>query len=184
MNMKIEHDPGGLVRTKLTDDTMGTAIFGGLNNEYRYRLGRTWQPDGDKVMFVMMNPSTADPLVNDPTVAKCCRLAKKWGFSGLNVGNTFAYRATDQSRLLEVDDPIGPDNEYHLIEMAKEVALVVFAYGTPKQTSLWNRGTEVVNLLKKEAGIQPTVLKLSEKNNRPWHPLYIPETIIPVLWNI
>jgi hypothetical protein len=32
------------------------------------------------------------------------------------VGNTFAYRATDQSRLAEVDDPIGPNNDGHLLK--------------------------------------------------------------------
>jgi hypothetical protein len=45
----------------------------------------------------MMNPSTADPLVDHPTVAKFGRYARAWGCGGLHVGNTFAYRATDKS---------------------------------------------------------------------------------------
>ena len=96
----------------------------------------------------MMNPSTADLEVDDPTVAKCGRLARRWGYAGLMVGNTFAYRATVQSRLAEVPDPIGPDNDRHLLEMAREAAMTVFAYGTPKHPSLRSRGPEVVRMIR------------------------------------
>ena len=63
------HDPGGRVRIALPPDVSGSAIFGGPLSEYRYRLSRTWS-DAPRVLFVMMNPSTADPLADDPTVAK------------------------------------------------------------------------------------------------------------------
>lgn len=83
-----------------------------------------------------MNPSTADPMVDDPTVAKCGRFARRWGYGGLLVGDTFAYRATDQARLAEIEDPVGPDNDNHLLTMAAEASLVVFAYGKPKHRTL------------------------------------------------
>jgi hypothetical protein len=93
------------------------------------------------------------------------------------VGNTFAYRATDQSRLAEVDDPIGPNNDGHLLKMAAESALVIFAYGKPKHRRLKDRGIEVMKLLNAHA--RPHVLRLS-KDGTPWHPLYLPETLKPV----
>ncbi len=97
-------DPGRLVRLKLPAGVTGSAVFGGELQEYRYQLRRVWGP-GPLVLFVMMNPSTADPLVDDPTVAKCGRFARKCGYGGLLVGNTFAYRATDQARLAELCPP-------------------------------------------------------------------------------
>ncbi len=83
------HDPGGKVSILLPEHVQGSAIFGGTAHEYRYRLSRTWS-SGRRVLFVMMNPSTADPSADDPTVAKCRRFAVKWGYGGMYVGNTFA----------------------------------------------------------------------------------------------
>jgi hypothetical protein len=174
------HDPGGKVSLLLPEHVKGSAVFGGLADEYRYRLARTWGT-GQRVMFVMMNPSTADPLFDDPTVAKCRRFAVKWGYGSMYVGNTFAFRATDQSRLAEVDDPIGPDNDEHLLEMATDSARVIFAYGQPKHQRLKDRGIAVVRLLQERACTQPYMLRLS-KNGTPWHPLYLPEIVQPMLW--
>lgn len=102
-------------------------------------------------MFVLMNPSTANSFSDDPTVAKCCRFAQAWGYGGILLGNTFAYRATDQSRLVEVADPISPDNDTHIIAMVKEASIVVFAYGKPKYQSLRARGKELARLLLEKA---------------------------------
>ena len=103
-----QHDPGGKVRLALSADVKSWADFGGDNKEYRYTLKRVWDASLGSVLFVMMNPSTADPYVDDPTVAKCQRYARAWGYGTLLVGNTFAYRATNQKDLLRVADPVGP----------------------------------------------------------------------------
>jgi hypothetical protein len=174
------HDPGGKVSIRLPDHVQGSAVFGAPANEYRYRLARAWG-DGPRVMFVMMNPSTADPGADDPTVAKCRRFAVKWGYASMYVGNTFAYRATDQGRLAEVDDPIGPDNDAHLCAMALDSALLVFAYGQPKHRRLKERGPIVAHMLREQGCIAPKILRLS-KNGTPCHPLYLPETLRPVPW--
>jgi hypothetical protein len=167
--MKPKHDPGGKVRLALTLDVKSSAVFGDPADCYRYRLQRTWDETKPHVMFVMMNPSTADPLVDDPTVAKCGRFARAWGYGGIFVGNTFAYRATDQKRLMQVDDPIGPDNDAHIIEMAQLASVVVFAYGQPCYASLKSRGLTLERLLVDKAGVAPLVLRLA-KNGTPWHP--------------
>src|ERR1700733_12285555 len=151
-DMTPKHDPGGKVRLALKHDVKSSAVFGGRSKEYRYRLTRTWDAEKPHAMFVMMNPSTADPLVDDPTVAKCGRFARAWGYGGIYVGNTFAYRATDQKHLRLVADPIGPDNDKHLVAMAKASHLVVFAYGQPGHRSLAPRGQLVARLLMKKAG--------------------------------
>jgi len=65
------HDPGGKIRLALKGGVTGTAQFGGVNQEYRYRLTRVWDDNKPCALVVMMNPSTADPKIDDPTAAKC-----------------------------------------------------------------------------------------------------------------
>ena len=180
--MPKKHDPGGKVRIALRLDIKTEAVFGGPGDCYRYRLSRTWEDGKPHALFVMMNPSTADLLVDDPTVAKCGRFARAWGYGGIYVGNTFAYRATDKKHLRLISDPIGPDNDRHLIDMAKEAHVVVFAYGQPGHRTLAPRGIAVAKLLV-ESGVTPRVLKLS-KHGIPTHPLYLLETLKPVVWNL
>ena len=174
------HDAGGSVRIPLPGHVRGTAVFGGRAKQYRYRLGREWGA-AERVLFVMMNPSTADPKVDDPTVAKCRRFAVKWGYGGMHVGNTFAYRATDQGRLALVKDPIGPENDAHLLAMAADAALIVFAYGKPKHRALRSRGPAVARLFQ-QRGLRIHILRLSI-DGTPWHPLYLPETLMPAVWS-
>jgi hypothetical protein len=157
-----------------------TAVFGGVNQEYRYTLSRTWDDSLPTVMFVMMNPSTASVTHNDPSVAKCCRYAAAWGYGSLWVGNSCAYRATDQKRLIAVPDPVGPDNDKYLIEMSERAALIVFAYGLPRK-SLQYRGPEVATLLSRGETRALHVLKLC-KDGTPSHPLYLKENLKPSLW--
>ena len=181
--MTPKHAPGGKIRITLPHGIHGTATFEGKSQEYRHRLTRTWDAEKPHAMFVMMNPSIADSLVDDPTVAKCGRFARTWRYGGIYVGNTFAYRTTDQKRLMKVPDPVGPENDAHLIEMAKQAAIVVFAYGQPCHATLRSRGLALARLLMKEAGVTPHTLRLA-KNGTPWHPLYLPEILKPVVWQL
>lgn len=177
-----KHDPGGKVRLALSRDVKSSAVFGGPNDCYRYRLVRTWDETKPHAMFIMMNPSTADPMVDDPTVAKCGRFARAWEYGGIYVGNTFAYRATDKKRLRLIADPVGPDNDKHLIAMAKLAAIVIFAYGQPGHKTLKARGALLAKIFI-DRGIKPHVLKLSN-DGTPCHPLYLRETLKPVVWKL
>jgi hypothetical protein len=166
------HDVGGKRRLKVDGCEYTHAIFGGDQQQYRYTLERCWGGVLGTVLFLMMNPSVADADVDDATVAKCGRYVRTWGFDRLLVGNTFAYRATDQKRLMEVSDPVGPDNDKHLMAMAQRSERIVFAYGMP-HASLRYRGPEVVKLLEKHGqGRKMHVLKLCA-DGTPSHPLYL-----------
>jgi len=131
---------------------------------------------------VLMNPSTAEPHIDDPTIAKCCRIARMWGYGGIVVANTFAYRCTDQKRLIEAMDPVGPENNKHILQMARQATIVVFAYGKPHHKQLRSRGPAVAEMLIKES-IQPHILRLG-KDGTPCHPLYLPQTLTPVVWQL
>ena len=172
-----KHDSGGKVRLRLAADVESRAVFGGTRKEYRYLLHRTWMRSEKAVMFLMMNPSTADIDVDDPTVAKCQRYARRWGYGSLFVANTFAYRATDQKRLLEVSDPVGPENDRHIVAMAKASDLIVLAYGRPHQ-QLLPRGLEVTALLKRRRH-ELYALRLC-KDGTPGHPLYLRDNLLPI----
>ena len=85
---------------------------------YRYCLSRVWNPKLPSVMFVGLNPSTADEQEDDPTVRRCIGFARNWNFGGLILVNLFAYRSTDPADLLRVDDPVGPGNDKHILASA------------------------------------------------------------------
>jgi hypothetical protein len=173
------HDPGGKVRLALSADVKSWAEFGGENKEYRYTLKRVWDASLGSVLFVMMNPSTADPYVDDPTVAKCQRYARAWGYGTMLVGNTFAYRATNQKDLLRVADPVGPKNDKYLLQMAAQAELIVLAYGKPHK-NLCQRGRDVAALLRR-AEHELHALKLCN-DGTPSHPLYLKGTLRPILF--
>jgi hypothetical protein len=173
-----KHDPGGKVRLAISPDVKSSAVWGGPNKCYRYRLRRTWDETKPHAMFIMMNPSTADETVDDRSVAKCERFARTWGvYGGIYVGNTFAYCATNKKHLRDIADPTGPENDKHLIEMAKLAGIVIFAYGRPEHRKLQDRGKLLAKILI-DKGVEPYILKLS-KNGTPCHPLYLPKTLKP-----
>jgi hypothetical protein len=99
---------------------------------YRYRLSRFWGP-GLALPFVMLNPSTADGEVDDPTIRRCVGFARRLGFDGIGVWNLYAYRATKPADLWQADYPVGPDNDRclrHLFEWARNEVPVVAAWGS------------------------------------------------------
>lgn len=73
---------------------------------YRFALHRWWG-DGIRLGFVMLNPSTADAEIDDPTIRRCMGFARTLGFDGIRVVNLYAYRATKPADLWKADEPTG-----------------------------------------------------------------------------
>lgn len=108
-----------------------TAVFSPCRR-YRYRLERelgALASTRGAVAFVGLNPSTADETVDDPTIRRCMRFARDWGFRRLVMANAYAWRSTDPAGLWTALDPVGPDNDAHLEAIAGDVELVVVAWG-------------------------------------------------------
>jgi hypothetical protein len=169
------HDPGGKVRPAWPADSKVTAVFSDCGR-YRYQLREVWDPTKPLVLWILMNPSVACTDYADPTLRKTGKFSRSWGYGGQVVGNVHAYRATDKNRLLEVTDPVGPDNDRHILTMAAEAKTVVLAYGQPPK-ALRRRGDEVMALLRHHPGIR--YLRLSQ-DGTPVHPLYLPESLRPL----
>lgn len=114
-----------------------SAIFS-EDRVYRYALERRWG-SGPFVLFVMLNPSTADEHVDDQTIRRCVGFARDWGYGGLIVANLFAFRATDPRELATVEDPVGPDCDVWLDTCSARSALVVVAWGSHRRAA-WRAG--------------------------------------------
>ena len=135
---------------------------------YRYRLWRHWDPALPKLCLVMLNPSTADASNNDPTIARCVKLARDWGYGGVEVVNLFAYRATSPRDLWQSEDPVGPSNDRYIKHAAAHTDACVVAWGNLPPTRI-ARAKSVLRMLSSHKLLCPGVTKLSH----PRHPLYL-----------
>ena len=132
--------------------------------KYRYGLSRTWNGKKKTILFIGLNPSTADEKIDDPTIRRCINYAQNWGYGSLLMVNLFAYRATMPTELKNVKNPIGNDNDLHIIELSKKADIAVAAWGN--EGTLLNRDKEVKKIL-------PNLMCLKiNKSGQPSHPLY------------
>jgi hypothetical protein len=137
---------------------------------YRWSLSRSWHDDPRNwVGFIMLNPSTADAAVDDPTIRRCIAFARSWGFSGLAVRNLFALRATNPGRLHSARDPIGSANDAAIFDLIGFCPLIVAAWGV--HGGLLGRGRQVAEMLAGR-GQELKCLGLT-KGGHPRHPLYV-----------
>lgn len=149
--------------------------------KYRYQLWRQWVPDGDFLHFVMLNPSTADATVDDPTIRRCIGFAKAEGFGGIVVNNLYALRATQPKHLMDISDPEGPDN---VKELGKVLALkmpVVAAWGSFKAKGLKQSQVKLFLMAAALDGGEVWCYGTT-KDNQPKHPLYLSGTTARELW--
>lgn len=138
---------------------------------YRYKLTRARGlrfPDAGTAAFCMLNPSTADATIDDPTIRRCRGFADSWGCNGLVVVNLYALRSTYPNALWSHRDPVGPDNDLWLSSVARECGDVVCAWGANARE---DRVRQVVQILR-AAGARLWCLGRT-KAGHPRHPLYV-----------
>lgn len=146
---------------------------------YRYRLWRAVGLAPGRVLFVCLNPSTADALIDDPSVRRMAGFAKAWGYGRLDVVNMFAFRATNPKDLGRALDAVGPENDSHIRQAVAEANLVVAAWGGSIPTKFAARRNSMRRLFEGK-----TVMCLSKtEGGDPRHPLYLPRSVpLEVLW--
>jgi hypothetical protein len=166
-----------IVRTHQKGDAASEAVYSPCQS-YRYALTRTWAPDGRRALFIMLNPSTATELQNDPTVERCERRARALGFGAFRVTNIFAWRATDPRNMRAAPDPVGPGNDQAILAGCSWADQVICAWGT--HGAHLDRGAQVLTLL---AGVSDHLYHLGlTMAGHPKHPLYISYAQQPQLW--
>lgn len=148
---------------------------------YRYRLWRRLSPDNrSRVVWVLLNPSTANAALNDPTIRRCIGFSRAWGYGYMDVVNLFAWRATDPKVLwhpdLIEDDLVGSENDIHIADACSRAGLVVCGWGT--RGVRWRRDRAVLDLVA-SSGARPHALGVT-KEGHPCHPLYLKGDAQPV----
>ena len=161
-----KHDAPGCVSEALYSDC----------ETYRYALSRVWDQAAGQLAFLMLNPSTATELRNDPTIERCERRARALGFGGIEIVNLFAFRATRPADLRRASDPVGPGNDAVLAQRCASARLVIAAWGV--HGALLDRGPEVARRLP----CRLHHLGMTQQGH-PRHPLYVPYTVQPQLWH-
>lgn len=143
--------------------------------KYRYWLGRDfdqdllgWEKVRNIVLFVMLNPSTADAETNDKTITRCIGFARSWGFTGFRVVNLYALRLTKKKELFNYEDPIGKENDYWLEKLLKKYPRVVCGWGTDAKQDRVDKFKEIAL----EVGAKLSCLG-TNKGGSPKHPLYL-----------
>ncbi|WP_394178813.1 DUF1643 domain-containing protein [Yoonia maritima] len=167
-----------IVRSHTKDDAPSTALYSDCER-YRYALTRSWDDTGKRVLFVMLNPSKATEVQNDPTVERCERRARTLGFGAFRVTNIFAWRETDPHLMRKANDPVGPENDVVLLESVNWADQIIAAWGTHGEHL--ERGAATAELLHKTG--KPIFTLGLTKHGHPKHPLYISYTQQPMRWD-
>jgi hypothetical protein len=158
-------------------DAESTATYSPCET-YRYVLTRVWNPTGPRALFVLLNPSTATELQNDPTVERCERRARALGFGAFRVTNIFAFRATDPRVMRAAPDPVGSANDAAILDGANWADRIICAWGS--HGAHLGRGAAVTQLLR-ATGRPLWHLGLTQAG-APKHPLYIGYDRPPEPW--
>jgi len=148
---------------------------------YRYSLTRIWDKAQPLVSWIMLNPSTADASVDDPTIRRVIGFTRSWGYGGFVVRNLFPLRATDPKELDSHQYPFGPaENRMvsgELLDALMNYPLIVCAWGSKVP---FRRDWEFMEVAAAN-GKTLHCLRLS-KGGMPCHPLYMPADLQPILF--
>lgn len=138
--------------------------------KYRYLLRRTWGGRQPRALFVMLNPSTADAMIDDATIRSCIRLSRGLGYGSFEVVNLFAVRATDPAEIAITTDPVGdPRNADTLCAALGRCDIAIVAWGAHPMAM---QRTDLV--LSTIRGYKPAAYCFGKtKAGAPKHPLYI-----------
>ena len=172
--------PEGLVTE--TDGSLIAGLAGAVfspERAHRYVLTRTWDTALPAMTWVMLNPSTADAMTDDPTIRRCKAFARREGCGGISVVNLFGLRATDPRDLTDARDPVGPAND-RFIDMHAQASLVVAAWGAGG--TLHGRAREVGQRLT-AAGVPLKCLGVT-RDGHPRHPLYVRSDAPLIPWQV
>lgn len=145
--------------------------------KYRYSLYRIWNTDSPVVTWIMLNPSTADADVDDPTIRRCVGFAKKWGFGGIRVVNLFALRATNPAELKTAGMALAIGHNLGQI-------IALGDMDGPK-IAAWGANPMAVNWCKLHMDLLPPNLMClgTTKAGAPRHPLYVKGDMKLEMWN-
>lgn len=166
-----------VVRRHADDRRVSEAVYSPCER-YRYSLTRAWDADKGRLLFLMLNPSKATELANDPTIERCERRARQLGYGAFRVANLFGLRETDPFRLKRARDPEGRDNAAQLVLAADWADDILCAWGV--HGAHMSQGSKTEKLLRKSG--KPLLALGLTRQGHPRHPLYVSYGVLPVAW--
>lgn len=167
----------------------GLDLFAGITKtaclsecgRYRSSLGRSWDNSKEAALFIMLNPSTADASVDDPTIRRCMGFARRWNLGGILVVNLFQLRATDPAALLTQTDLNPPGADDTIANLMAYTDTVIAAWGALSKR-LSYRAAEVAAIARKR---DKRLYHLGlTKDGSPRHPLYLRGDASPELYQV
>lgn len=153
------------------------AIFSDCE-KYRYVLWRHWDLSKPHVLWILLNPSTADESVLDPTLTRCMNFSKSWGYGGFRVCNIFGYRSTNPKDMLSIENPVGLGNDYHIEQESIKADMIILGWGN--HGGHLQRNAFVKKYLQFVIGFKPVYALKVTKTMEPSHPLYLKSDLKPV----
>ncbi len=144
-------------------DQSGGAV---INGPYRYLLWRKWNTEQPHVLWMMLNPSTADEHTNDPTLRRILGFSRFFGFGGLEVVNLFAFRSSSPSALALAADAVGPENDQYIQEAVARAGKIIVAWGN--EGAFCKRASAVLAQID-----QPVFCLGTTHRGYPRHPLFV-----------
>lgn len=154
-----------------TTQTMITGAEFSADRKYRYALWRIWDESKPLVMFIGLNPSTANETEPDNTITRVMNFAKDWGYGGFYMMNLFGIVSSKPQVLVTDSDPLG-DNDQWLEKIAAKCERIIFAWGVFKQAKA--RAEDVKKRFPGSYCLKKT------KKGHPWHPLYVAGNTQPI----
>lgn len=138
--------------------------------EYRFALWRIWDESKPLVMFIGLNPSTANETEPDQTIKSVTRISKNLGYGGFYMMNCFPYVSTNPNDLIDHDKTVYSQQQFFinnqkLKEVSDKCKDIVFAWG--KFKVLQKRSLELIKMFPHAKAL------ILNKDNSPRHPLYV-----------
>ena len=166
------------MRTLFDNSTMDRgAQFSGCRN-YRYSLWRVWNDDLPALMFIGLNPSTADENEDDPTIRRCIGFAELLGYGGVLMLNLYAWRSTDPKELKKAVNPVGRENNTYIRMYHESAGRTIACWGA---NVFGGRDLDVCDLPRPPYPLAKTQTIGDDlwcfgttKDGHPRHPLYLP----------
>jgi hypothetical protein len=153
------------------------------SHKHRLFLSRTWDVNLPISLWIMINPSLADHIADDPTVLKVISISRYNGFGSIWIINLFDYITPDQAVLATLDSNLL--NDYNTSSI---ITLNIFNNLSPNDsvicawgngpTQLHTRMSTIIHWFNnshfKRLNLKLKAVKLNS-NGQPTHPLYLPE---------
>lgn len=155
-----------------------------IDKKYRFALHRIWDQTMNKILFIMINPSTATKDEDDKTIKKIMEISDKWNYGGVYVGNLYPYCSSKPSELknIQIPDEIHKENMRHIQEMVSKCSLVVYAWGTKGPDERQQEPEWLKNIVKKDVYCINRSVKGVPMHPNQWGPNVKPVPDEPILF--